>query len=187
MKIVKDYTLPDTFGMPPFRAVVENGLSVPTSWNTIDEIVLHHTDGNGNWEGLKGWFIDDPRNTRRHLYYDHIALTHYYIETNGRVIEAFPLEVWLYHSCSGKRDRTTVGIELVHRTGPFTKPQYDSLSELIEYLCHALVNIKTISTHDYRYLKYSGKAKGCPSKDFDHNYLKQLLDDKGYNYLEYNI
>jgi hypothetical protein len=33
-------------------------------------------------------------------------------------------------------------------------------------------NIKAIQSHDYRYLKYSGKSKGCPGKYFDWDMIK---------------
>jgi len=161
MKIEIDHTLPEIFGMPPKRTL-----------DSVDEIVIHHTDGGGTWNGLKLWFIgkDCPNHA---LYKKFIALTHYYIDRSGKITEAYPLDTWLYHSCSGKRDKTTIGIELIHKTGDFTEEQYASLFYLInEYIPSVCKNIKVISSHDYRYLLYSKKTKECPSDWFDWARLK---------------
>lgn len=154
--VEKDYILPETFGTPPKRTL-----------ESIDEIVIHHTAGDGNWRGLVKWFISET-NERRKQYKKFIALTHYYIQKDGRMFEAYPLDTWLYHSCSGKRDKTTIGIELIHNTGDFTETQYEALFFLLfDYLPKLCPNIKTISSHDYRYKLYSNMTKNCPSQWFD--------------------
>jgi len=161
MNIEIDNELPTTFGMPPIREL-----------DSIDEVVIHHTAGDGNWKGLKGWFLGKD-NPRRAQYKKFVALTHYYIQKDGKIIEAYPLDTWLYHSCSGKRDKTTIGIELIHKTGDFTEEQYKSLFYLLfDFLPANCPNLKVISSHDYRYKKYSNITKDCPSDWFDWARLK---------------
>jgi len=168
MNIIKDTTMPDTFGKPPFREL-----------SSVDEIVIHHTEGEGTWKGLLKWFLQ-ANDKRKQMYEKYIALTHYYIQKDGKIIEAYPLDTWLYHSCSGKRDKTTVGIELFHLEGDFTDQQYASLFWLIfEYLPTICPNIKIVSSHDYRYKKYSNKTKQCPSRFFDWVRLKNA-NTKGW-------
>jgi N-acetyl-anhydromuramyl-L-alanine amidase AmpD len=161
MDITINRKLPEVFGVPPYRDLLD-----------VNEIVIHHTAGDGNWKGLLSWFLK-AEGARKELYQKAVALTHYYIEKDGNVIEAYPLTTWLYHSCSGKRDKFTIGIELIHKEGKFTDKQYAALCGLIfDYLPEKCPNIKTISSHDYRYLKYSGRSKGCPGKDFDWSIIK---------------
>lgn len=147
--------------MPPTRGL-----------ETIDEVVIHHTAGDGDWAGLVKWFLGKD-NPRKDLYKKFIALTHYYIQKDGKIIEAYPLNTWLYHSCSGKRDKTTIGVELIHNTGEFSEDQYKSLFYLIfEYLPSVCPNLHTISSHDYRYKLYSNITKNCPSDYFNWARLK---------------
>lgn len=169
MKI--DYSLMETFGRPPSR-----------KFENITEIVIHHTAGGGTNKTLFEWFKSDDC-PNHDLYRRYIALTHYYIQKDGEITEAYPLDTWLYHSCSGVRDERTIGIELIHNSGEFTSQQYKSLLDLIVDLKDKCKNIKTISSHDYRYLKYSGKTKGCPSHWFDWELIRK---NNQYN-LEINV
>ena len=157
------------YGSPPERKL-----------NEVDEIVIHHTAGGGNWKGLRTWILS-KNCERRHLFEKYVALTHFYIDKTGLVNQIFDLDTWTYHSCSGKHDKKTVGIELVHRTGPFTEAQYESLCEVIRHVTD-FCPIKTIVSHDFNYMHYSGKEKGCPSRDFDWNRLDEMLKVSGYNF-----
>jgi len=161
MNIDIDHSLMTMFGKPPSRKL-EN----------ITEVVIHHTDGGGTNKSLFEWFKSDDC-PNHGLYKKYVALTHYYIQKDGGVTEAYPLDTWLYHSCSGVRDERTIGIELIHKSGEFTLQQYASLLGLLFGHIHdQCPNITTISSHDYRYLKYSGKSKGCPSKFFDWDMIR---------------
>jgi N-acetyl-anhydromuramyl-L-alanine amidase AmpD len=160
--MTEDYSLMELFGRPPSRSL-----------DDITEIVIHHTDGGGTNKSLFEWFKgkDCPNHA---LYRKFVALTHYFIQKDGAVTEAYPLDTWLYHSCSGVRDKTTIGIELIHKTGEFTQEQYAALLGLIFIdIAEKCPNIDTISSHDYRYLKYSGRSKGCPGKFFDWDIIEQ--------------
>lgn len=160
--MIVDHSLMEMFGTPPKRDLSE-----------ITEIVIHHTAGGGTNKSLFDWFKGDTC-PNHDLYRRFIALTHYYIQKDGGVTEAYPLDVWLYHSCSGKRDKSTIGIELIHASGEFTVHQYASLLQLMmTTIPEQCPNISTISSHDFRYLKYSGKTKGCPSQFFDWDIIRQ--------------
>jgi hypothetical protein len=166
MIINNDNDLILKYGNPPSRQV-----------DVVTEIVIHHTAGVGTWQGLKNWFTSD-KCERKDQYKRFIGFTHYYIEKNGTVFQPFFLDSWMYHSCSGKHDKETIGIELIHSTGEFTDSQYTALTDLIEYIYQSCP-IKTIVSHDYNYMHYSGRAKGCPSKWFNWNRLSTMLEEKG--------
>lgn len=174
--MIKDYTLCHHYGFPPRRVFG----SPKKSMGKIKTIVIHHTAGMGNWRGLLTWFLD-PGKRREGLFKRWIGFTHFYIERTGEVVKAFPLTRWMYHSCSGKADKETIGIELIHADGHFfTSDQYKSLADLIEFLVKEEgCDIKTVESHDYRYLTYSGKKKGCPGPAFQWDVLRDLLDSKG--------
>ena len=177
-----DYSLCKKYGYPKRR-----GMTIANSMNKINEVVIHHTDGGGNWRGLLGWFLN-PGQAKEALFKRWIGFTHYYIERDGTIIKAFPLTRWMYHSCSGKLDKFTIGIELFHKTGLFTDEQYDSLVQVIADLFMAEnLNIEVVSSHDYRYQKYSGKSKGCPGADFDWRYLKDRLEHSGFSGITFNF
>ena len=165
MIVYNDSDIVNAFVLPPKRDL-----------KTVTEIVIHHTAGNGTWKGIKSWILG-KNNERINQHKRFIGLTHYYIDKDGRINQAFPLDTWLYHSCSGKHDKVTAGIELVHGSGEFTAEQYNSLAELITRIADTCP-IKTIVSHDYNYLHYSGKTKGCPGKDFNWEKLQEMLPDK---------
>ena len=161
MEIKIDHSLMEMFGTPPSRKLED-----------VNEIVIHHTDGGGTNKSLFQWFKskDCPNHE---LYKKFVALTHYYIQKDGEIVEAYPLDTWLFHSCSGQRDSKTIGIELIHKTGEFRPEQYESLFWLIfDHIPSVCPNIKVISSHDYRYNLYSKKTKNCPSQWFDWAKLK---------------
>lgn len=164
-----DKSLIDTFGNPPARPL-----------DKVNEIVIHHTAGDGSWNGLKKWMLSESCE-RKEQFKKFIGLTHYYINKDGSVWQPFFLDTWLYHSCSGKHDKETIGIELVHSAGDFAESQYEALTGLIEHITKQCP-ITRIVSHDYNYKHYSGKAKGCPSAWFNWTELKSRLDEKGLNF-----
>ena len=141
------------FGEPPKRDLKK-----------VNEIVIHHTAGDGSWRGLKSWILGN-NNERIEQHKKFIGLTHFYIDKDGKINQIYNNDTWTYHSCSGKHDKETIGIELVHGTGEFTDQQYSSLIELIKLLKIDMPITKIVS-HDYNYLKYSGRTKMCPSDFF---------------------
>lgn len=178
MKILTDYSLMKIFGIPPRRKkALTKKSAITKSLNAVTEIVIHHTAGDGNWKGLLSWFTEGT-NKRRNLYFKFIGFTHFYIEKSGEIFKAFPLTRWLYHSCSGKHDRFSIGIELIHRKGSFSDEQYSSLAWLIQELIKDCPNVMQIVSHDYNYMTYSNDAKGCPGKEFDFDLLNYHLEER---------
>lgn len=144
----------------------------------IKEIVIHHTAGNGDWPILKNWMLNGERQKN---YKKGVGLFHFCIEKKGKIINSWPLDQPVFHSSCYLHDLETIGIEVIHKYGEFTQPQYDSLVRL----CNLLISkcdIKRITTHDYNYLKYSKKTKGCPGKMFKWAELEKYLSKKGIKF-----
>ena len=183
---IQDYRFCNKFGFPPRRAFgITEDAAIKNSLLSIDEIVIHHTDGECTYEQLMKWMLSGG-DGREKLYKNAVAITNFYIDRIGDIYKIVPLTKWTYHSCSGKRDKTTVGVELIHKYGMFTDAQYQSLIDLIYELRIDCPNIKIISSHDYRYMKYSGMKKGCPSENFDWEKLKRMLYENKFDF-EVNI
>jgi len=146
----------------------------------INEVVIHHTAGTGNIETLKKWMLTGER---KEQYMKGISLFHFAIDRDGKIWKAGPISRWWYHSCSGKHDRFTVGIENIHKTGPFTDAQYDALSWLLfEYMHHFCPDFSRIVSHDYNYNTYSNMKKGCPGPDFDWDRLEQEMTKRSITF-----
>lgn len=131
----------------------------------VTEVVIHHTDGTGNIDTLKKWMLGGERSGQ---YVKGVSLFHFAVDRDGKIWKAGPVSRWWYHSCSRDHDKYTVGIENIHKSGPFTKAQYDSLFWLLfDYMPHFCPSYNRIVSHDYNYNTYSNKKKGCPGPDFD--------------------
>lgn len=169
-RIVKDYSVTDKWHKGFNRNI-----------NDISEIVIHHSDGTGDIYTLRDWMLGGERKAD---YEKGISLFHFCIDREGRIWMSGPLDRWWYHSCSGKHDKYTIGIELIQKSGPFSDEQYKSLSWLIfEDLAIQCPNLSRIVSHDFNYLKYSGRSKGCPGPDFDWHRLEHEMQMRG---LEFN-
>ena len=170
------------YGFPPRRAMGHTpDMAIRNSLEMVDEIVIHHTDGDGTYQGLVHWMLSGG-DGREKQYNNAVAVTNFYIDKGGLIYKLVPITRWTYHSCSGKRDKSTIGIELIHKSGDFTEAQYQSIIDLICELRIDCPNIKKISSHDYRYMKYSGKRKGCPGNDFDWEKLKGMLYENKFEF-----
>lgn len=165
MNIIKDDGMISLYGEPPKRDI-----------SKISEIVIHHTAGEGGWSALKKW-MTSPVCERKEQYKKFIGFAHYYIEKQGNIYQPYSDEYWMYHSCSGKHDKKTIGIEICHLSGKFTDNQYASLIELIENIYQTCA-IQDIVSHDYNYKKYSNKTKGCPGENFEWEILRAGLKSK---------
>lgn len=142
----------------------------------IYEIVIHHTEGEGNFKSLKAWMLGKD-NSRTENYKKSIGFTQYYMDKDGSVTQLFDNEFWTYHSSCGIHDKNTIGIEVVHLDGEFTDEQYENLPILIEKICNEC-RIITVTSHDFNYLKYSKKVKGCPGAHFSWDRLRDGLIEK---------
>ena len=161
MKINFDNSIIDRFGH-----------GFPRALKSVNEIVIHHTAGDGGFRGLKKWMLSETCE-RKAQYEKHVGYTHYYIDKDGTVNQIMKNNEWAYHSSSGVHDSQTIGIEVVHKSGPFTDLQYHALIDLI-WDIKKECPITQIVSHDYNYWTFSKGKKGCPSKDFDFSKLSKL-------------
>lgn len=139
----------------------------------IDEIVIHGTAGGTSIDGLLSWMFGGERAKE---YNQGIALFHYGIGQDGRIVEVLDPAYWVYHSSSGWHDKKTVGIELMNpdkaNALPYTDAQYKALFELIfDHLVPLYPSITRIVSHNFNQQKYSGYGKQCPGQGFDWNKL----------------
>lgn len=169
IEIVKDYSVTDKWHKGWSREMRD-----------ITEAVIHHTDGGGDIYTLKQWMLGGEFSSR---YKKGKGLFHYVIDREGRIWEVGPLSRWWYHSCSGKHDRSTVGIELIHKSGPYTDKQYEALSRLLFDYLPPDVQFSLIVGHDYNYKKYSNDTKGCPGPDFRWERLEEEMKKRGLKFV----
>lgn len=180
-----DIDQPDLKRLPELYEYAENRIyqdySVTQKWHTgwrrdfneITEAVIHHTDGTGNIDSLKNWMLGGEF---KDLYRKGVSLFHFAIDREGAIWEAGPVSRWWYHSCSGKHDRFTVGIEIIHKDESFTGDQYRNLSWLLfEHLPRLCPSLTKIVSHDCNYHKYGYMMKGCPGPDFDWERLEKEM------------
>jgi len=174
-----DYEVYDYFY--PMWSKKRKNLLAPRSLTEIKEITLHHTEGGGTWNGLKRWILSKTNKCRSN-YKRGVGLFHDCIEKAGLVVNCWPLDIPVFHSSSWLHDLETVGIEIIHLTGPFTETQYKSLMCRIEEIMELCPNLERITTHDYNYQKFSNGTKGCPGKDFDFKRIVNNLKKKGLKF-----
>lgn len=169
MRIIKDF----------FIKKYHSGF--PRKLKDIREVTLHHTEGNGSFAGLKKWMLSDDCNYKE-SYKKGIGFTPFYIDKKGSIYQIHDFKTgWSYHSCAGKYDKYSIGIEIIHKTGSFTDAQYKSINWLVfEYLAKECPNLKRVVGHDYNYTKYSNNSKGCPSSFFDWANLVNYINKKDF-------
>lgn len=139
---------------------------------SITEVVIHHTAGRGTYKTLKKWMIGGERKKQ---YKKGVALFHIAIDKDGSIYQLGKFTRWFYHSSSGRHDKKTIGIELIHYEGNFTKEQYRSLEYLLfDFFPKMFNNYSRIVAHDYNKNKYSGNRKGCPGNTFDWYLIKNM-------------
>jgi len=143
-----------------------------------DTVVIHGTGGGGTYQYVLG-------GGRKKLYKKGIALFHYLVERDGKVIEIIDPDRWVYHSSSGKQDEKTIGIELLNHDknnkDQYTNAQYEALFFLIfDYLCDRY-SIRIIASHNRMKEKYSDGNKNCPG-NFDWDLLESEMVKRGLSY-----
>jgi N-acetyl-anhydromuramyl-L-alanine amidase AmpD len=143
-----------------------------------DTIVIHGTGGPGTYQ-----FVLDGG--RKKLYKEGIALFHYLIERDGKIIEIIDPDRWVYHSSSGKHDEKTIGIELLNNDkdnqDQYTNAQYESLFFLIFDYLFSRYRIRIIASHNRMKEKYSGGNKKCPG-NFDWDKLETEFKKRRLSY-----
>lgn len=153
----------------------------------ITEAVVHHTAGSGTWQGLRDWMLS-VTGKRKANYKRGIGLFPFVIQKNGTLAKFGPIARWWYHSHAGKHDSETIGIEIIHNKGSFSKQQYETLFWLLfEYIPFHCENYKSIVSHDHNMMKYTGKKKSCPGPDFEWAKLEKEMGKRkiSWNFKSY--
>lgn len=168
------------------------------SWNhktrkpeKIKEVVIHGTAGFNKEEWLINWMLgyNGKKAERYEEYKNGIALFHYLISLDGKIIEIVDPNYWCYHSSSGLHDKETLGIELLKpSTKNVNKPteeQYKALFELtFRYLMKEFKSINRITSHNYNVKKYKNSSRECPGT-FDWKRLDKQLKENKYEFKTY--
>lgn len=134
----------------------------------VNGIVVHYTANPGS-------SAKDNRDYFQNLMLTHKtkASSHYVIGLDGEIIQCIPLEEMSY--ASNSRNTDTISIECCHpdETGKFNKKTYDSLVELVAWLC----NKYGLSTNEViRHYDVTGKS--CPKYFVDNeDAWKEFLKD----------
>jgi len=129
--------------------------------DSVDMIVLHYVANPGTTAiGNRNYFES--------LKYQDVisASTHYIIGLGGEIIRIIPEDEVAYHSGNKEVNRVSIGIENTHpdATGKFTTATYNSLINLLAYLCtkYNLDPLTSIVRH------YDVTRKNCPKYYVDH-------------------
>jgi len=151
--------------------------------NKIRKIVVHGTGGGGSAKSILNW-MEDGEFAKK--YKKGRGLFHYLIGLQGDIYEIIDPDRWVYHSSSGRHDKTTIGIELVNPSidnlGGYTLEQYSSLVDMSIYLMGKYHNIDQIIGHGKVKKIYSKSYKNCPGQYFDWKALSVGLTTEGYQY-----
>lgn len=145
----------------------------------ITEVVIHGTPGK-TATGLLQWMIGGERGKS---YKKGQALFHFLIDKNGTIYQIAPINRFYFHSCSGKHDKLTIGIELLNpivgNEGDYSDLQYESLELLMfDALFTYCKNINRVVGHDYNYNTYKGIRKNCPGKNFDWKKTRTMFKNR---------
>ncbi|MCA9941838.1 MAG: N-acetylmuramoyl-L-alanine amidase [Ardenticatenaceae bacterium] len=140
---------------------------------TITSIIVHHTGGTQAANAIN-WFLN-PSNS---------VSAHYVIDIDGRVVKMVHESRRSNHAGRAYWDGQTsmnsssVGIEIVNRSGPYTTEQYTSLLELIRRIrvAHPTIPANAIIGHSDIALNTNpqrlGRKAGDPGDEFDWSRLE---------------
>lgn len=179
------------------RTKYKNGWINKVRNTPITEVVVHGTAGGQDLEGLLRWMYNGERGAE---YMKGIALFHYLIGRDGKIVEIIDPEYYVYHSTSGSHDKQTIGVEMLNpdkmNAAPYTPEQYTSLFKLIfDYLMKLYPSITRITSHRYNIIVYNGgkiSPKQCPGIGFSWSTLDEELTKRKFSFqtdgqLRYNI
>lgn len=136
--------------------------------NKVNGIVVHYTANPGS-------SAKDNRDYFQNLMLTHKtkASSHYIIGLDGEIIQCIPLEEISY--ASNSRNTDTIAIECCHpdETGKFTTKTYDSLVQLVAWLCNKYgLSSDSVIRH------YDVTGKACPKYFVDNeDAWKEFLKD----------
>lgn len=127
----------------------------------IEYIVIHWV-GNANSTAIANRnYFENLKITKKLQ-----ASAHYVIGLNGEIIQCIPDNEVAFHSGNYNMNRKSIGIENCHPdwTGKFNDMTYNSLCDLVVYLCKKYyISIDKIIRH------YDVTKKDCPKYYVNHN------------------
>ena len=140
----------------------------------VNGIVIHYTanpatsalDNRNYFEGLK-----DSHITK--------ASSHFIIGLDGEIVQCIPCNEWAY--ASNERNRDTISIEccIPDESGAFTEETYESLVELVSWLCFRYrLTEKDLLRH------YDITGKNCPKNFVEHPDEWETFCEDVKNYME---
>lgn len=123
----------------------------------VNSIVVHYTANPGvNAKANRNYFNNLPSINSKKTKKTY-ASSHFVVGIKGDIIQCIPLDEMSY--ASNNRNSDTISIECCHRdkTGEFTSETYQSLLELVHYLC-----VKFDLTEQDVIRHYDVTGKNCP-------------------------
>ena len=143
------------------------GIALPK----VNNIVVHYTANPGTTAEQNRNYFENLKDTGKTK-----ASSHFIIGIDGEIVQCIPTSEISY--ASNDRNGDTLSIECCHKdkSGKFTKETYDSLIELLAFLCGKFdLTGEDIIRH------YDVTGKSCPKYYVDHEKkwlkLKQDVDD----------
>ena len=136
--------------------------------NKVNAVVVHYTANPGSSAKANRDYFENLKTSHTTK-----ASSHYVIGLDGQILQIIPLEEMSY--ASNSRNTDTIAIECCHPddTGKFNDKTYDSLVELVAWLC----NKYGLST-DEVIRHYDVTGKNCPKYFVEHeDAWKQFLKD----------
>lgn len=142
--------------------------------SNVKGIVVHYTANPGSTaEGNRNYFenLKDKKAT--------YASSHFVVGLDGEIIQCVPLTEIAY--CSNHRNEDTISIECCHpdKSGKFEDATYESLVELVAWLCGEYnLDKNRIIRH------YDVTGKMCPKYFVDHEDKWEEFKDDVFVYIE---
>jgi N-acetyl-anhydromuramyl-L-alanine amidase AmpD len=159
-------------GLQPVWMQSPSGRASRPAGTDVSHIVVHETGGTRASSALNTWVNPSSQ-----------VATHYLIDTDGQIIKVVheSESAWhAGHSHWGGRDDVnhfSVGIELVHRVGPYHNAQYDSLVALLRriHTAYPAMRVQAIVGHSdiatsrppFAHPRRLGRKSSDPGLDFD--------------------
>lgn len=145
-----------------------------TKLRKVKGIVVHYTGNPGSTaKGNRDYFesLKDTHTTS--------ASSHFVVGLDGEVIQCLPLEEISY--ASNQRNKDTISIECCHpdENGKFTKETYDSLVQLVAWLCGEY-NLK--QNDIIRHYDVTGKI--CPKYYVENEEAWEQFKSDVFDYIE---
>jgi N-acetylmuramoyl-L-alanine amidase len=126
--------------------------------NSVKGIVIHYTANPGSTAEENRNYFENLRKKKTTY-----ASSHFVVGIDGEIVQCVPLDEIAY--ASNDRNKDTISIECCHpnKDGKFTKKTYDSLIQLVSWLC-GKYNLKK----DAIIRHYDVTGKMCPKYYVEH-------------------